>query len=117
MGPLLFIIYINDLPLSVKHSQVNMYADDTCLSFSAKSIPVINERVNEDLKCLKTWLAGNKLSLNVAKFQSLIIGSGKKLKNIKQNTAMKLFLVIGRDTILMINDTKYLGVYVDEHLT
>ena len=77
LGPVLFILYLNDLLLSVQHSQVNMYADDTCLSFSAKSIPVINERVNEDLECLKTWLAGNKLSLNVANTQSLIIGSVK----------------------------------------
>ena len=64
LGPLLFIIYINDLPLSIKHSNVNMYADDTSLSFSSKNILTINERVNEDLKCLKIWLAGNKLSIN-----------------------------------------------------
>ena len=44
LGPLLFILYINDLPLSLKHSQVNMYADDTSISFSANSIPVINEQ-------------------------------------------------------------------------
>ena len=92
-------------------------SDDTCLSFSAKSIPVINERVNEDLECLKTWLAGNKLSLNVAKTQSLIIGSRKKLKNIQQTTTVKPSLLIGRDTISTIKDTKYLGLYVNQHLT
>ena len=70
LGSLLFILYINDLPLSLKHSQVNMYADDTSISFSANSIPVINERVNEDLDSLKTWLAANKLSLNVTKTHS-----------------------------------------------
>ena len=80
LGPLLFIIYINDLPLSVKHSQVKMYADDTGLSFSSKNILTINERVNEDLKCLKIWLAGNKLSINVAKTNSLLIGSSKNLR-------------------------------------
>ena len=51
LGPLLFILYINYLPLSLKHSQVNMYADDTSISFSANSI---NERVNEDLDSLRT---------------------------------------------------------------
>ena len=117
LGPLLFILCINDLPLSLKHSQVNMYADDTSISFSAYSIPVINERVNEDLDSLRTWLAANKLSLNVAKTHSLIIGSGQKLKNIQQATAVKPSLVIGRETISMIKDTKYLGVYVDKHLS
>ena len=80
LGPLLFILYINDLALLLKHSQVNIYADDTSLSFSANSIPVINERANEDLDSLRTWLARNKLSLNVAKIDSFIIGSGQKLR-------------------------------------
>ena len=117
LGPLLFILYINDLPLSLEHSQVNMYADDCSISFTAISIPVINERVNEDLDSLRTWLAANKLSLNVAKTHSLIISSGQKLKNIQQDTAVKPSLVIGRETISMIKDTKLLGVYVDQHLS
>ena len=117
LGPLLFILYINDLPLSLKHSQVNMYADGTSISFSADSIPVINERVNEDLDSLKTWLAANKFSLNVAKTHILIIGSGQKLKSIQQATAVKPSLVIGTETISMIRNTKYLGVYVDQHLS
>ena len=56
LGPLLLITYINDLPLSIKHSQVNMHADDTSLSFSSKNMLTINERVNEDLNCLKSGL-------------------------------------------------------------
>ena len=57
-GPLLFITYVNDLPLSIKHSQVNMYADDTSLSFSSKNIFTINERVrgpemSKNLACRK----------------------------------------------------------------
>ena len=81
------------------------------------SIPVVNERVNEYLDSLRTWLAANKLSLNVAKTHSLIIGCGQKLKNIQQATAVKPSLVIGREIISMIKDTKYLGVYVDQHLS
>ena len=75
LGPLFFLIYINELPLSLKFSKVNMYADDTVISFSANSIYTINNAVNEDLMLLKTWLDENKLSLNVAKTQSLLTGS------------------------------------------
>ena len=63
LGPLLFTNYINDLPLSVKHSLVNMHADDTSLSFSSNSISTIYKKVIEGLECLNTWPAGNKLSL------------------------------------------------------
>ena len=94
LGPLLFIIYINDLPLSITHSQVNMYADDTSSSFSSNSISTINEKVNEDLECLNTWLAENKLSLNVAKTNSIVIGSRKKVKDIQNPSAIKPSLVI-----------------------
>ena len=83
LGPLLFIIYINDLSQFIKHSQVNMSADDTSLSFTPNSIFTVNEKVNEDLNCLKTWLAGNKLSLNVAKTKRTVIGSRGKVQDIK----------------------------------
>ena len=73
LGPLLFLLYINDLPLSLNYSDVNMYADDTSISFSSDSIPTINESVNSDLVYLKTWLESNKLSLNVAKTPNLLI--------------------------------------------
>ena len=59
LGPLLFILYINELPLSLKHSQINIY-DGTSISCSASSIPVINERLNEDKDGFKTWLPINK---------------------------------------------------------
>ena len=116
LGPLLFIIYINDLPLSIKHSQVNMYADDTSLSFSSKNILTINERVNEDLKCLKIWLAGNKLSINVAKTNSLVIGSRKKLKDIQCPPTIKPSFAISGEEISIIEHTKYLGVQVDQYM-
>ena len=94
-----------------------MYADDTSISFSANSIPVINERINEDLDSLRTWLAANNLSLNVAKTHGLIIGRGQKLKIIQQVTAVKPSHVIGSEKISMVKDTKYLGVYVDQHFS
>ena len=49
-----FFIYINDLPLSLKFSKVNMYADDTIISFSTNSIYTVNNAINEDLMLLKT---------------------------------------------------------------
>ena len=116
LGPLLFIIYVNDLHFSLRHSPVNMYADDTSLSFSSKSIPLINECVNEDLGYLKSWLNANKLSLNVTKTQSLVIGGRKRLNDMEKVEGVKPLFNVGEETVSIIKQAKYLGVMVDQHL-
>ena len=65
LGPLLFIVYINDLPLCLERCQVTMYADDTSISFTARSVNDLNLTMNKELDSLRKWLQGNKLSLNV----------------------------------------------------
>ena len=116
LGPLLFIIYVNDLHFSLRHSHVNMYADDTNLSLSSKSIPLINECVNEDLGYLKSWLNANKLSLNVTKTQGLVIGGRKRLNGIQKVRGVKPLVNVGEETVSITKQAKYLGVMVDQHL-
>ena len=77
---------------------------------------VCNERANEDLKCLKIWLAGNKLSINVAKTSSRVIGSRKKLKDVQCPLTIKQSFAISAEEILLIEHTNYLGVQVDQYM-
>ena len=93
-----------------------MYADDTSLSFSSKSIHLINECVNEDLGYLKSWLNANKLSLNVTKTQSLVIGGRKRLNDIEKVGGVKPLFNVGEETVSIIKEAKYLGVMVDQYL-
>ena len=116
LGPLLFLIYINDLPLALHSSNVNMYADDTSIYFSSKSISSINNAVNKDLQSLKSWLDEKKLSLNLAKTHSILIGSRFKIRAVEQPDNHKPFLHIGDEAISIITSTKYLGVQVDQFL-
>jgi len=63
LGPLLFLVYINDLPYSVKNAKVSIYADDTSLALQSENISQLTAALNEDLRNLHLWLKGNKLSL------------------------------------------------------
>ena len=91
LGPLLFLIYINDLPRAVQASTVSMYADDTSLCHQSGDLTQLEEAINSDLKQLTTWLQGNKLSLNVAKTHSMLISTKQKHNILKsQNEVLEL---------------------------
>ena len=63
LGPLLFLIYINDLNQAIKFCKVHHFADDTNLFHFSKSITKLNKYVNLDMKNLTVWLNANKISL------------------------------------------------------
>ena len=67
LGPLLFLIYINDLNQAIKFCKVHHFADDTNLLHFIESVAKLNKFVNQDMKNLTVWLNANKISLNVEK--------------------------------------------------
>ena len=78
LGPLLFRVYINDLPKVIEKCTVAMYANDTGLYCRGASLAQLNETINKDLEGLDNWLKGNKLSLNIVKTVSMNILSRQK---------------------------------------
>ena len=83
--PLLFLIYINDLPRAVKKSKASMFADDTSISHQSNNTSQLNEAINEDLKQVEKWLNGNKLLLNVMKTHSMLISTKPTHKDLESN--------------------------------
>ena len=67
LGPLLFIIYINDFSKCLKYSNNLSFADDTTIILSAKNNNLLFQKGNKELKNIDNWLIANKLSLNVKK--------------------------------------------------
>ena len=79
LGPLLVTLYINDLPSVTNTCKVILYADDTAIIYSDKQKEQIEKHLNDDMaNIVKTWLDENKLTLNVKKTKSMLIGNNKK---------------------------------------
>ena len=72
LGPLLFLIYIDDLRFSLNNCSVFHFADDTNLLFSVKNPKLMSKVINHELKKLFEWLCSNRLSLNANKTEFLI---------------------------------------------
>ena len=113
LGPLLFLIYINDLPNCLIHSRARMFADDTNLTYASNNIHEINHNLNEDLANVSEWLSANKLTLNQTKTEFMLIGSRQRI-NTFQSTPL---LVINNVPVKQVSHTKSLGVHIDENLS
>ena len=78
LRPLLFLLYINDLPNCLSNSQPRMYADDTHLTYAENDICSIEASLNQDLSHINRWLIANKLALKMTKTEFMLIGSRQK---------------------------------------
>ena len=79
LGPLLFILYINDLPNCLKNSKPFIYADDTNLFTSNDTIQQLKALCQEDLDCISTWCKLNLLTINASKTGYLLMSSANKM--------------------------------------
>ena len=88
LGPLLFLIYINDLNTAIKHCKVHQFADDTNLSHINNSIKNLHKAVNSGFKKLANWLNANKISLNVSKTELILFKP--KMETLNFDLKLKL---------------------------
>jgi len=109
IGPLLFILYINDIVQSVLSSNVLLFADDTLITISGDSSEEVQRKLNTDLALVYKWLNINKLKLNVDKTKCMIITN----KNIQKD---EIIINIGGATIERVAHLKYLGILLDDAL-
>ena len=111
LGPILFLIYINDLANATIYSRSFNFADNTAILYTDDDPKRLKKRVNIDLKLLLHWLKANKIHLDVAKTEVILFKH--KQKKVNYNIRIKL------DGKLMIfsKQTRYLGMLIDENLS
>ena len=111
LGPLLFLIYINDIIRCSHIMQFVLFADDTNIFFSSQSLAELENIINKELDHLAMWFKANKLSLNIDKTSYILFRNrGKKVKN-------NLNINIDGVNINQVTSAKFLGLYIDEQLT
>ena len=117
LGPLLFLLYINDLSHALKLSVLS-FADDTTLYLSDSNIKTLYRVANNELNKLYKWLCANKLALNTDKTKYMIICS-KHHKYDNNNLNLNINGIIINQISKNNNETsvKFLGVFLDEHLS
>ena len=105
--PLLFLIYINDLPNSSNFLNFHLFADDTHIYYESKLLKNLELTINKELKKISTWLIVNRLALIVEKNKFVIFHPFNK--PIKQVVT----LILQRKAIQEVKSIKYLGVIID----
>ena len=113
LGPLLFLLYINDIPDSLSHSTPSLYADDTEICASSRNYADLVAKVNIDLENTHKWMLKNKLQIHPTKSKYMIIGSSYNLKNKVSSDPV----LINNVAIPKINKYTCLGVTMDERLS
>ncbi len=111
LGPLIFILYLNDLPRQFSESQCYLYADDTAIVCTGTSQDEVMCKLGSELTLASTWLKDNKLSLNLLKTKVMFFGTNHKLNMITSNE-----MQFEDKPLEIVDNYKYLGVMLDSKL-
>ena len=110
LGPLLFLIFINDFPLCSSFFKFTLFADDSTLtcSFNHSNIELMKIELERELLKVDKWLSSNRIKLNANKSNFIIFSYRKNLRIDN--------IYFGDNLLNQVSTTKFLGIYVDEHL-
>ena len=106
LGPLIFLIFNNDLHLHLIYCNCILFADDTTIYHVHKDLRHLTWCIQEDLCIIKDWFCANKLTLNIEKSGCLLFGANKRTKSQCLNELK----------IPIADNTKFLGICIDDRL-
>ena len=113
LGPLLFIIYINDISNAISNSKVSLYADDTVIYISHSDYITAVHLIQSDLEGVYSWCNSNKLTINCKKTKFCLYGMRSIIRTGKM---LDIKLSLNNQILEQVCSYKYLGLILDEHL-
>ena len=110
LGPLLFLIYVNDMSGAVSNKLL-LYADDSAILVADKCLSNIETVLQNELEIVSEWLVDNKLSLHLGKTESILFGSRPRLKS------QSVLSITCKGDVIEAKKIKYLGVVLKQCLS
>ena len=110
LGPILFPLYINDLPLNIIGSKIVLFSDNTNILVSEENLNKLQYKLNIVLNELQTWFALNILVVNVEKTLAM------SFHTVQNKKPMLPHVIFEGRAIAYNNETKFLGIYIHENM-
>ena len=112
LGPLFFLVYINDLSSAIERSQLKLFADDATIYYSSKNVIALQNVIQQDLLNVAQWCDSNALTINMKKTKLMLFGTRASIKKHKL-----MPVLLNQTPIEFTNNYKYLGVIFDSSLS
>ena len=113
LGHFFFLVFINDPLNCLSDGPPRMFADDTNITFRSKKLSDVQTLINSELQNLNTWLIANRLCMNIAKTDFIVIGWRQQLATFD----CELCVSINGKQLKQVKSKKTLGIFPDENLT
>ena len=110
LSPILFLIYINDLPINIQSGRITLFADDTNIQLEATNALTLTENIREVLQQLSSWLRLNKLVINPDKTIAMSFHAWQNKNNLTPE------IILQNKIIKYKNETRFLGVYLTDDI-
>ena len=110
LGPLLFLLYVNDFPQHVQNENCNIFADDTIIYSFGSNVHEVMTHLQGALDSAIPWYTSNRLGINADKSAVMLVGKNSKVQN-------HVNVTINNVPVEQVNSMKYLGIHLDDNLS
>ncbi|MCG8048126.1 MAG: reverse transcriptase domain-containing protein, partial [Candidatus Thiodiazotropha endolucinida] len=111
LGPVLFLLFVNDIPLFVKEAYLDLYADDATMHTSSKNSAIIESKLQVSTHDFRYWCLLHKMFIHIGKTSVMLLGSRK---NLLQSEPLNIY--IGNELLKTVESQKLLGLTIDKTL-